>query len=210
MLTAIKGLLRDRRDRREMLNMRTMLVELQKLLFPENEMTGALVRNKTGLHLTQHLESRLGIMGPDFITTVSTDLELGQEGELLDRLPPERLDQLAAELGRLAGRTLLERGNPEEWDEDSGEPTVNVAHLIALRLLSGWLKTKSIVHTSTNRAVVKEAQDTRTFTLLILKDCYAFFVVKRRYRKATNEEWLAVGAAARRQQGNRTRPAHTR
>ena len=118
MLTAIKGLLRDRRDRREMLNMRTMLVELQKLLFPENEMTGALVRNKTGLHLTQHLESRLGIMGPDFITTVSTDLELGQEGELLDRLPPERLDQLAAELGRLAGRTLLERGNPEEWDED--------------------------------------------------------------------------------------------
>ena len=94
MLTAIKGLLRDRRDRREMLNMRTMLVELQKLLFPENEMTGALVRNKTGLHLTQHLEGRLGIMGPDFITTVSTDLELGQEGELLDRLPPERLDQL--------------------------------------------------------------------------------------------------------------------
>ena len=159
MLTAIKGLLRDRRDRREMLNMRTMLVELQKLLFPENEMTGALVRNKTGLHLTQHLESRLGIMGPDFITTVSTDLELGQEGELLDRLPPERLDQLAAELGRLAGRTLLERGNPEEWDEDSGEPTANVAHLIALRLLSGWLKAKSIVHTSTNRAVVKEAQD---------------------------------------------------
>ena len=29
-------------------------------------------------------------------------------------------------------------------------------------------------------------------------------MVKRRYRKATNEEWLAVGAAARRQQGNRT------
>ena len=54
---------------------------------------------------------------------------------------------------------MLERGNPEEWDEDSGEPTVNVAHLIALRLLSGWLKAKSIVHTSTNRAVVKEAQD---------------------------------------------------
>ena len=54
---------------------------------------------------------------------------------------------------------MVERGNPEERGEDSGEPTVNVAHLIALRLLSGWLKTKSIVHTSTNRAVVKEAQD---------------------------------------------------
>jgi hypothetical protein len=35
MLTAIKSLLRYRRDRQEMLNMRAMLVQIQKLLFPK-------------------------------------------------------------------------------------------------------------------------------------------------------------------------------
>ena len=98
-------------------------------------------------------------MGPDFLEPVNTDYDLEREGKLLDRLPPQQLELLALELGRLAGRTLLERGGPEEWDEDSGEPTANVAYLLALRFLSGWLKCKSIVHTSMNRKVVKEAQD---------------------------------------------------
>lgn len=158
MLATIKRLLRDRRDREAMLNMRATMVGIHQLLFPENEMTGALVRMKTGLALEQRLENRLGVRGPDFLEPVTTDYDLEREGKLLDRLAPERLDQLAADLGRLAGRTLLERGSPEEWDEDSGEPTANVAHLLALRLLSAWLKCKSIVHTSTNRAVIKEAQ----------------------------------------------------
>ena len=137
--------------------MRATMVGIQRLLFPENEVTGQLVRMKTGLHLEQHLENRLGIMGPDFLEPVTTDYDLEREGKLLDRLPPQQLDQLATELGRLAGRTLLERGDPETWED--GEDTKNVAHLIALRLLSGWLKSKSIVHTNMNRAVVKEAQD---------------------------------------------------
>jgi hypothetical protein len=158
MLSAIKSLLRDRRDRQELLNLRAMMVGIQRLIFPEDAMTGALVRMKTGWRLRQLLENRLGIMGPDFLEPVTTDDELEREGKILDRLPPQQLDQLAAELARLAERTLLERGDPEEW-EDSGELTKNVATLIALRLLSGWLKSKSVVHTSMNRKVVTEAQD---------------------------------------------------
>jgi len=158
MLKATKGFLKDRRDRQELLNLRAMMVQIQSLLFPENPMTGQLVRMKTGLRLEQLLENRLGIMGPDFLEPVTTDYDLEREGKLLDRLPPQQLDQRATELGRLAQRVLPEQGYPEEW-EDSGESTKNGATIIALRLLSGWLKAKSIVHTSMNRAVVKEAQD---------------------------------------------------
>jgi hypothetical protein len=81
-----------------MLNMRAMLVQIDGLLFPKDEMTGVLVRMKTGLHLEEHLNRRLGIMGPDFFKMVSTDFELEQEAEIIDRLPPERLAQLATEL----------------------------------------------------------------------------------------------------------------
>src|SRR6476620_3097322 len=154
MLTAIKGLLRNRRDRQELLNLRVMMVQIQSLLFPKDEMTGALVRIKTGLHLTQRLENRLGIMGPDFLDPVNTDYDLEREAKLLDRLHPEQLAQLATELGRQAGRTILERGDPDTWE--GGAETANAAHLFALRLLSGWLKCKSIVHASMNRKVVKE------------------------------------------------------
>jgi hypothetical protein len=157
MLTAIKSLLRDRRDRQELLNMRAMLVQIDGLLFPKDEMTGALVRMKTGLHLEEHLNRRLGIMGPDFFKMVSTDFELEQEAEIIDRLPPERLAQLATELGRSAERTFLEKGEADTWE--GGEDTANVAALLAQRLLEGWLKCKSIVHASMNRKVVKEAQD---------------------------------------------------
>jgi hypothetical protein len=88
---------------------------------------------------------------------VASDYDLEREGKLLDRVRPERLAQLATELGRLAGRTLLERGDPETWEHS--EDTKNVAYVIALRLLSAWLECKAIVHTSINRKVVKEAQD---------------------------------------------------
>ena len=54
---------------------------------------------------------------------------------------------------------MLERGDPEEWDDNSGEPTANVAAVIALRLLEGWLKSKSVVHTSMNRTVIQEARE---------------------------------------------------
>jgi len=137
--------------------MRAMMVSIHAVLFPENEMTGALARMKTGLHLTQHLERRLGIMGPDFLGSVYTDYELEHEGKILDRLHPELLAQLASELGRKAGRTILERGNPETWED--GEDTANVAHLLALRFLSGWLRCKSIVHMSMNRKVIQEARE---------------------------------------------------
>ena len=44
MLTAIKNFLRNRRDRQEMLNMRATMMDIQQLLFPEDEKTGAIVR----------------------------------------------------------------------------------------------------------------------------------------------------------------------
>ena len=155
MLTPIKNLLRNRRDGQEMLNMRATMVGIQQLLFPENEKTGAIVRMKTGLHLEQHLETRLGIMGQDFLNPVTTDYDLEREGKLFDKLPPHQLDELSGELARLAQRIPLECGDPETWED--GEDTKNVAALIALRLLSAWLKCKSIGHTSMNRKVVKEA-----------------------------------------------------
>jgi hypothetical protein len=98
MLIAIKGLFRDRRDRQELLHLRATMVQIHRLLFPEHEVTGELVRMKTGLHLEKRLENRLGIMGPDFFEMVTTDYDLEREGKLLDRLPPQQLDQLAAEL----------------------------------------------------------------------------------------------------------------
>lgn len=49
-----------------MVNMRATQMGIYTLLFPENEVTGQLVRMKTGLALVQRLENRLGIMGPDF------------------------------------------------------------------------------------------------------------------------------------------------
>jgi hypothetical protein len=48
MLTAIKGLFSDRRDRQELLNLRAIMVNIHKLLFPEHAITGQLVRAKTG------------------------------------------------------------------------------------------------------------------------------------------------------------------
>ena len=42
MLTAIKSLLSDRRDRQEMLYMRAMMESIHVVLFPKDEMTGAL------------------------------------------------------------------------------------------------------------------------------------------------------------------------
>jgi hypothetical protein len=182
MLTAIKGLLQDRRDRQEMLSMRATMVGIQQLLFPENEKTGAIVRMKTGLHLEQHLETRLGIMGPDFLEPVTSDYHLEREGNLLDKLPPPQLDQLSAELARLAQRIPLERGDPETWED--GEDTKNVAALIALRLLSGWLRCKSIVHTSMNRKVVKEAQDHEDLYYTDIKRLLRLF----RGEKAIKEE----------------------
>ena len=182
MLTTIKSWMSNRRDREAMLNLRATMVSIHQHLFCENEITGQLVRLKTGLALEQRLENRLGVRGPDFFEPVTTDYELEHEAKLLDKLPPERLAQLSSELGRLAGRTLLERGTPEEWDDDSGEPTANIAHLIALRLLSGWLTSKSIVHSSMNRTVVKEAQALDDLHFGIFEACYASFAVRRRYR----------------------------
>jgi hypothetical protein len=99
-----------------MLNLRAIMVGIQTLLFPENPITGELVRMKTGLRLTQLIENRLGIMGPDFINPISiTDYNLEREGKILDKLPPQQLDQLSAELARLAQRIPLERGDPETW-----------------------------------------------------------------------------------------------
>ena len=86
--------------------MQVMMVDLQKLIFPANEVTGALVRMKTGL--TTALIKPPWIMGPDFMETVSSDYDLERE-KLLDRLPPHRLNQLAAEADRLAKRVLLEK-----------------------------------------------------------------------------------------------------
>ena len=40
-----------------------------------------------------------------------------------------------------------------------GEDTANVAELISLRLLSAWLQCKSILHSSTNKKIIKEARD---------------------------------------------------
>ena len=42
MLTAIKSLFRDRRDRQEFLKLRATMVGIHTLLFPQNEMTGQL------------------------------------------------------------------------------------------------------------------------------------------------------------------------
>jgi Superinfection immunity protein len=151
------SVLRNRRDRRVMLNMRAMMMSLQKILFPENPVTGQLVGIKTGLHLERRLENRFGIMGPDFLNPVASDYELELEGKLLDKLPPQQLTQVATELERLAKRVCLERGDPDEWE--GGAETPNAAEILALRLLEGWLISKSIVHTSMNRKVIKEAQE---------------------------------------------------
>jgi hypothetical protein len=187
MLNAINSWLRDRRDRQEMLNLRAIMVGIQTLLFPENPITGELVRMKTGLRLTQLIENRLGIMGPDFINPISiTDYNLEREGKILDKLPPQQLDQLSAELARLAQRIPLERGDPETWED--GEDTKNVAALIALRLLSGWLKCKSIVHTSMNRRIVIEAQDH--------EDIY-YTHIKRLLRLFRGEKAIKEGEAKR-------------
>jgi hypothetical protein len=184
-LTAIKRWLKDRHDRQELLSLRAMMVDIHALLFRENEVTGQLVRMKTGSRLRQLLENRLGVMGPDFLTGVDSDYELDHEGKLLDRLPPERLAELATELGRLAERILLERGNPETGD-DSGESTKTVAAAIALSLLSGWLKSKAVVHTSINRAVIKEAQE--------LEDLY-FRDIQRLLRLFRGEKAIKEGDA---------------
>jgi hypothetical protein len=56
-----ESVLTNRRDRQAMLTMRATMVNIQALLFPENQKTGAIVRMKTGLHLTQHLESCSGL-----------------------------------------------------------------------------------------------------------------------------------------------------
>ena len=138
-----------------MLTMRTTMMGIHTLLFPQNETTGQLVRMKTGLRLEQHLETHFGIGGPDFLNPITTDYELGREGKLLDQLGPERLDQLATELGRLAQRVTLEQYDPETWED--GEDTKNVATIIALRLLSAWVRCKCMVHRSLNRTVIKDA-----------------------------------------------------
>jgi len=53
MLSVLKGMLRDRRHTQEFLTLRTTLMGIYQLIFAENEMTGAIVRMKTGLRLTE-------------------------------------------------------------------------------------------------------------------------------------------------------------
>ena len=156
-LNPITNYLSDRRHRRDFLALRSTLADIHTLLFPESETTGALVRMKTGIRLSQYLENRLGLQGPDFGNPVTSDSDLEREANLLDKLAPEQLAKLSIEFGRRAERVLLERGDPQSWED--GEDTKNVASLIALRLLSGWLKCKFIAHTSTNRAIILDARE---------------------------------------------------
>jgi hypothetical protein len=104
----------DRIYGQAMLDMRGTMANMQQVLFPQNAITGQLVRMKTGLHLTERLENRLGIMGPDFLDQVNTDYDLERVGKLLDKLHPEGLAQIASELDRLTKRVCLERGDPDE------------------------------------------------------------------------------------------------
>jgi hypothetical protein len=157
MLNAIKGYMKDRQDRQNMLGMRTAMASIHIVLFPQDPTTGVLARMKTGLQLRRLLENRLGLMGPDFEEPIDSDWDLEREAKILDALSPEQHLQLAAHFHHLAERTFLEKGDPSEW-EDSGVATKNVAYVVAHRLLSGWFLSKSIVHSSRNREVIKEAQ----------------------------------------------------
>lgn len=157
MLGIIKNALQNRRDRREMIHMRYMVGNMHNVLFAQDAATGALVRMKTGLRLTQLLETHLGLMGPDYLNPVNSDYDLEREGEALDKLHPAQLNHVAAELGRLAERTVIEKGNPDTWED--GEDTANAANIVALRLVMGWLRCKAIVHTSLNRRVIQEARE---------------------------------------------------
>jgi hypothetical protein len=84
------SVLKNRSDNRAMLDMRATMMSIHKLLFPEDQKTGALVRMKTGLHLEQRLETRLGTMGPEFLNPISSDYDLEREETILDRLPPRQ------------------------------------------------------------------------------------------------------------------------
>jgi hypothetical protein len=159
MLSVIKSKLKDRRDRQELSHLRVTMADIQKILSAEDESTGALVRMKVGLHLQQRLESRFGIMGADFLDPVFTDDDLERERKLLDRLHPERLGELAAQLGRSAERTLLDGGDPETRNDGPGESAKNAAAIVALRLLSGWVRSKCILQTSTDPRVIEEARE---------------------------------------------------
>ena len=112
----------------------------QKLFFPENPETGELVRMYTGVSLGEHLENRLGILGPDFRVSLATEDALEQEGKIFDKLPPERLAQVTTELDPLAKRLFLERGDPDEWKDAEIE---NAAELFALRLIAGMAQVQS-------------------------------------------------------------------
>jgi hypothetical protein len=159
MLAVIKSKLKDRRDRQELIKMRAMMTGIHRVLFPEDESTGTLVRMKTGLHLQQLLESRFGIMGADFLDPVFTDDDLGRERRLLDRLHPERLAELATRLDRSAERTSLDEGDPETLNDGPEASTKDAAETVALRLLSGWVRSKGIIRTSTDKKIIEEARD---------------------------------------------------
>jgi hypothetical protein len=66
----IARLLKNRRDRQELLNMRATMMRIHALIFPEDPKTRAIVRMKIGLRLTQQLDNRLGIMGPEFLDPI--------------------------------------------------------------------------------------------------------------------------------------------
>jgi hypothetical protein len=157
MLQIIKGYMRDRQDRQRLLGLREMMMGIHELIFPENPEIGFLVRMKTGLRFEQLFEKRFGLMGPDFLEPVASDWDLEREAKILDELAPEHQVRLAIHFDRLAKRTMIERGDPDEW-EDSGVATKNVSYVVVYRLLSGWFLSKSIVHSSASREIVKEAQ----------------------------------------------------
>ena len=114
---------------------------------------------KTGLHLQQLLESRFGIMGADFLDPVFTDDDLGRERRLLDKLHPERLAELAARLGRSAEGTSLDEGDPDTLKDGPEAPTQDAAGIVALRLLSAWIRTKGIIRTSTDKKIIEQARE---------------------------------------------------
>jgi len=141
--------------RAEMRHMRSTLGKIQNF-FPKDSEVSALVRMSTAASLGGHLQNRLGIMGPDFRVSLTTEEALEQEGKIFDKLPPEQLAQIVAELDRLGKRLFLERGKPDEWK--GSDEIENTGDLFALHLLEGWLKSKAIVHASMNRTIIKEAQ----------------------------------------------------
>jgi hypothetical protein len=136
-LDILASLFRNRRHRTELQQLREVLDAFADLTAADD--VALMIR--IGTRIRSILERRFG---PDSETFVHSEADLKNQDRFVETMALARLQTLARDLSGLADKAGA--------DED-------IAPVVSLRLVSGWLTAKAIARESTNAPLVAQARE---------------------------------------------------